>query len=72
MNPMVSGVQKGMGAEMGAIMQGIELDDVNHIPLAMNEFCGVGQRETKKLLENRVGQCLNRPRLIYLRPLGML
>jgi ribosomal protein S13 len=57
---------------MGAIMQGIELDDVNHIPLAMNEFCGVGQRETKKLLENRVGQCLNRPRLIYLRPLGML
>jgi ribosomal protein S13 len=29
-------------------MQEIELDDVNHIPLAMNEFRGVGQRETKK------------------------
>ncbi len=39
-------------------MQGIELEDVNHIPLAMNEFRALDNAKRKKLRDTKAGQWL--------------
>ena len=36
------------GGRFSMITVGIELDNVNHIPLGMNEFRGLGQVKPKK------------------------